>query len=253
MDEFLRAQGTDNVLAVGDCAATGPVVPFTARREIKMGRVAAFNALALIRGYKLARWAERRPWLLLAALGRKASVASLYGIRFGGGLAWVLSRSLCLLTLPGLERNLRALVDWMLDVPFRNDIVVLAPQQTQKLGRAHYEVGDEIVREGEQGECAYLLVSGEVEVFRKVNGRTQPIGRLQRGECFGEIALLGNVPRIATVRCLTPVDVVVLPRDQLMTLAAGYRDLGNALKAKMAERLRPEGPLVTARETTESI
>jgi len=253
VDEFLRAQGTDNVLAVGDCAATGPVVPFTARREIKMGRVAAFNALALIRGYKLARWAERRPWLLLAALGRKASVASLYGIRFGGGLAWVLSRSLCLLTLPGLERNLRALVDWMLDVPFRNDIVVLAPQQTQKLGRAHYEVGDEIVREGEQGECAYLLVSGEVEVFRKVNGRTQPIGRLQRGECFGEIALLGNVPRIATVRCLTPVDVVVLPRDQLMTLAAGYRDLGNALKAKMAERLRPEGPLVTARETTESI
>jgi hypothetical protein len=38
-----------------------------------------------------------------------------------------------------------------------------------------------------------------------------------------------------------------------MTLAAGYRDLGNALRAKMAERLRPEGRLVTAQETTESI
>jgi CRP-like cAMP-binding protein len=115
--------------------------------------------------------------------------------------------------------------------------VVLAPERTHKLSRAHYEAGDVILREGDSGECAYLLVAGEVEVLRRNNGGPQRIARLQSGECFGEIALLADCPRIATIRCVTPVDVVVLPRDQFTTLAEGYRDLGTALRARMTERI----------------
>jgi len=74
-------------------------------------------------------------------------------------------------------------------------------------------------------------------VLRQVNGRLEHVARLNPGECFGEIALLCDIPRTATIKCLTPVDVVVLPRDQFVTLAEGYRDLGKALKARMAERL----------------
>jgi CRP-like cAMP-binding protein len=144
---------------------------------------------------------------------------------------------LCLLTLPGLERNIRVLIDWILDIPFRNDIVVLAPQRTHKLSYAHYEIGDEIVRQGEKGDCAYILLAGGVEVLRQVNGRLEQVTRLNPGDCFGEIALLCDVPRTATIKCLTPVDVVVLPRDQFLTLAKGYRDLGNALKARVVERM----------------
>ena len=76
-----------------------------------------------------------------------------------------------------------------------------------------------------------MILHGEVEVLRRVNGGWQQIGRLKSGECFGEIALLADVPRTATVRCMTPVELVVLPRDQFTTLAAGYRDLGTALMA----------------------
>lgn len=246
VDEFLRVRGTQNVLAIGDSAATGERMPFITRRGIKMGRRAAYNALALHRGYKLLRWSEKRRRISLAALGRYATTGSVLGIQFGGLPAWILSRAYCLLTLPGLERNLRVLVDWILDIPFRNDIVVLAAHRTQKLARAHYEPGDEVVRQGERGDCAYLLLDGEVEVLRQKNGVWEQVGRLKSGECFGEIALLADVPRIATVRCLTPVDLLILPRDQFMALAQGYRDLGTALKARMSERMFAVAPLATS-------
>ena len=251
VDGFLRVREAQNVLAVGESAMTGQRMPSVTRREIKMGRRAAYNALALHRGYKLLRWSEKTPRFSLAALGRYATIGSVLGVRFGGLPAWILARAYCLLTLPGLERNLRVLVDWVLDVPFRNDIVVLAPQRTHKLGRAHYEPGDEVVRQGEPGECAYVILDGEVEVLRQVNGRWQQINRLKAGECFGEIALLADVPRIATVRCMTAVDLVVLPRDQFMTLAGGYRDLGIALKERMTERISQNEALMPSKELSE--
>jgi hypothetical protein len=249
VDEFLRGVGLKDLMVIGECARTPQSAPFLARREIRMGRLAAYNALARLRGYPLFRWSERRPLFYPAALGRYATVGRFFGLRLAGLPAWFLSRALCLLTLPGLERNVRVLLDWILDIPFRNDIVVLAPQRTHKLSRAHYEVGDEIVRQGERGDCAYLLVAGEVDVLRQTNGRPEQIARLQPGDCFGEIALLSDTPRTATIKCLTPVDVVVLPRDQFMTLAEGYRDLGSALKARMAGRMSDIQRPVVVEET----
>lgn len=238
VNEYLQVRGAENILAVGDCAGFEAGAPaFEPRREIKMGRRVGYNALAAHRGYKLQPWPEKRPAFSIAPLGRHASVARFLGINFTGIPAWILARAGCVLTLPGLERNLRVLADWVLDLPFRSDIVVLAPQQTKKLGRAHFEPGDVVVRQGDQGDCAYLIRGGELEVLQQDGDRQQQVAKLKSGDCFGEIALLADVPRTATVRCLTPVDVVVLPRDEFMTLAEGYRDLGSALRSRMMERM----------------
>jgi NADH dehydrogenase FAD-containing subunit len=238
VNEYLQCQGAEHILAVGDSAGTETAAPaFRARREIKMGRCAAYNALALHRGYKLQRWSEKWPKVSVVALGRHATVANFFGITVTGIPAWIVARAVCLLTLPGLERNLRVLADWLLDIPFRSDIVELAPQQTKKLGRAHFEPGDVIIRQGDQGDCAYLINHGELEVLRQEGDHQQQVAKLKSGDCFGEIALLADVPRTATVRCLTPVDVLVLPRDEFMTLAEGYRDFGSALRSRMMERM----------------
>jgi CRP-like cAMP-binding protein len=74
-----------------------------------------------------------------------------------GTPAWLLSRLTNLAELPGLERNLRILIDWLLDIPFRHDIAVLAPDRTERLQRRHYEPGDEVITEGDIGDTAYIV------------------------------------------------------------------------------------------------
>jgi NADH dehydrogenase len=237
VDECLRAEGIEGIVVAGDCASIPGPSPPLIRRDIDMGRLAAYNVLASLRGYPLFRRPTKVPVVYVAAMGRSVTVGYCLGLRFGGIPAWILSRLSCLLTLPGLERNVRVLLDWMLDIPFRNDMVVLAPQRTPRLTRAHYEPGDEIIRQGAKGECAYLLLAGEVEVLTSTNGRSAQVATLKAGECFGEIALLSNMFRTKTVKCLTPVDVVVIHRDHLLLLTEGYRELGGVLKAGMSERM----------------
>lgn len=236
VDAFFQAQHLPHIFVVGDGAYLAGKRPFLALTEVKKGRLVANNVWAKTQGYQLRPWIEKHPPVNLAALGRKAAVGKLLGFRVSGVSAWFISRLLCLLTMPGLERNLRILIDWLLDIPFRSDITMLTPKPTAKLGRAHYEIGDEVIRQGEEGHCAYILVSGTVEVCKKTNGQEKRVATLGEGECFGEIALLTNMPRTATVRCLTPIEVIILPRDQLMPLITGFQELGDALRSKMRSR-----------------
>ena len=111
VDEFLRAPGAENIYVVSDCATFLKRVPFLVLREIRMGARAAYNAWAASQGFKLRRWSDREPLAYLVALGRHATVGRILGIPVGGIPAWMLARMLCLLTLPGLERNLRVLID----------------------------------------------------------------------------------------------------------------------------------------------
>ncbi len=97
-----------------------------------------------------------------------------------------------------------------------------------------------IVRQGDQGDCAYLINSGQLEVLQREGDHQRQVAMLKSGDCFGEIALPAGAPRTATVRCLTPVDVLVLPRRELMSLAEGYRDFGNAVRSQMMEHMAKE-------------
>jgi CRP-like cAMP-binding protein len=75
----------------------------------------------------------------------------------------------------------------------RNDIAVLAPDPTARLQRAHFEPGDEVIRQGDEGETAYVIESGRLEVLKDGS----KLGELGEGDCFGEIALLCKVRRTA--------------------------------------------------------
>src|SRR3954469_9431205 len=65
-----------------------------------------------------------------------------------------------------------------------------------------------IVREGEQGEQLYIVLSGQVEVMRS----GAPVARLDPGEHFGEMALIRNQPRSASARALGPTQLMVIHR-----------------------------------------
>jgi CRP-like cAMP-binding protein/Na+/melibiose symporter-like transporter len=97
----------------------------------------------------------------------------------------------------------------------------------------HVEAGREIVREGEAGDRFYVIESGEVEVL----GEGRVINEEGPGEYFGEIALLREVPRTATVRAKTDVELRALERDDFIAAVTGHAESAEAADSVIATRL----------------
>lgn len=71
-----------------------------------------------------------------------------------------------------------------------------------------------IVREGEQGEQLYIVLSGQIEVLRA----GAPVARLEAGEHFGEMALIRNQPRSASARAVGPTQLIVIHRKDFFEI-----------------------------------
>jgi len=93
--------------------------------------------------------------------------------------------------------------------------------------------GTEIVREGEHGDRFYVIESGEVDV--SVNG--EQLGTMSAGDHFGEIALLRDVPRTATVTATGEVSLYALERDEFLSAVTGHPASVEAADAVVASRL----------------
>ncbi|HEU0187507.1 MAG TPA: cyclic nucleotide-binding domain-containing protein, partial [Gallionellaceae bacterium] len=70
----------------------------------------------------------------------------------------------------------------------------------EQLNREVYAVGETIFRAGDEGDCAYIIEDGSVEVCVNTPDGEQVVKQIGRGELFGEIALIDHKPRTATVR-----------------------------------------------------
>jgi MFS family permease len=97
--------------------------------------------------------------------------------------------------------------------------------------------GEEIVRQGERGERFYLIDQGEVEIYR------DGVHRHVEGEggSFGEIALLRDVPRTATVRATCRTRMLALERDRFLAAVTGHLRSHQAARAVVDSRL-PQAP-----------
>ena len=113
----------------------------------------------------------------------------------------------------------------------------LPPPVVEGVARAleHVEVaaGTVIIRLGDEGDRFYAIAEGEVEVTRG----SAVLARLGRGAGFGEIALLVDVPRTATVTALTDVRLYALEKDPFLTVVTGHAPAAQAAHALVTERL----------------
>jgi hypothetical protein len=90
-----------------------------------------------------------------------------------------------------------------------------------------------VVEQGAPGDRFYVLVSGRAAV--EIDGR--PEAELGPGNFFGEIALLRDVPRTATVRALEPLELYSLERDVFIAAVTGHAQSAAAAESVVAERL----------------
>ena len=93
--------------------------------------------------------------------------------------------------------------------------------------------GETIVRQGETGDRFYVVASGEVDV--SVDG--QPLATQGPGDHFGEIALLRDVPRTATVTAKTETELFALERDDFVAAVTGHAGSTEAAEAVVGARL----------------
>jgi CRP-like cAMP-binding protein len=107
---------------------------------------------------------------------------------------------------PELER---LAISWLTDLILPRDAVELA-LRGRRLGRVHLGPGDVVFHAGEPGDALYLIVSGEVVVIHEDGPREHALAVLGPGEFFGEMALLGEPRRTATVRCRTGMSAIRL-------------------------------------------
>jgi NADH dehydrogenase len=128
-DPTLRVVGLDRIWAAGDCAripdpdGDGMSYPPTAQHAIREGKAVADNIVAAMTGRHLTPFRFRTIGVLVA-LGRHTAVGDIRGRRFAGLAAWLMWRGVYLAKLPGIDKRLRVLLDWLLDLMFSRDIVV---------------------------------------------------------------------------------------------------------------------------------
>ena len=79
-----------------------------------------------------------------------------------------------------------------------------------------YSKGEIIFRQGDSGEAMYIIQSGAVEVFREDNGKKTVLAHLGPGELFGEMALIDDRGRTATIKTLSRCRLLPITRKSLL-------------------------------------
>ena len=127
-------------------------------------------------------------------------------------------------------------------VPMFSPLSVAAKEHVaSRLTKVTVPAGEVVVRAGDLGDRFYVVADGELEI---ANGASGTAGR---GDFFGEIALLRDVPRTATVKATTPSHLYALERDDFLAAVTGHSAVHAAGEAVVEERLRTSSPPIASR------
>jgi EAL domain-containing protein (putative c-di-GMP-specific phosphodiesterase class I) len=103
-----------------------------------------------------------------------------------------------------------------------------------------YRENEMIFREGESGDCAYLIESGQVLVFLVKDGVEAPLKTLGPGEIFGEMSMIDNSLRSASCRAVTEVSLVTVTQVQLTDRLQSPDPIVRLMMRAFMERLREQ-------------
>jgi cAMP-dependent protein kinase regulator len=108
--------------------------------------------------------------------------------------------------------------------------------------------GDRVITEGDPADTVYMVVRGDLVASR--GSPPRPLARLGEGSFFGEMALLDETPRSASVTAVTDAELLVLPRDLVLEICQKYpsvlESLMRSLRTRLIATLTNTSPLFAA-------
>lgn len=105
------------------------------------------------------------------------------------------------------------------------------------LGRV-YPDGEVIVRQGEPGDCMYVVQQGSVEVVHETESGPHVLATLGKGEFFGEMVIFDRSPRSATVRARGDVRLLTVDKGTFLRRISEDPSLAFRIVRRMSQRIR---------------
>jgi NADH dehydrogenase len=233
------------VWALGDCAAietvAGTKVPPTAQHAVREATTAASNITSAVRGGKQVEFGFAGLGTL-GSLGHGAAVAEICGVKVSGLLAWFLWRGVYLMKMLGFNRKIRIATDWLLHLLFPPELAQTRAAFESGIRNQHFEPGDIIFQQGDLGDCVYVIEEGECDVLCERKGEQEQLATLSRGAYFGEMTLLSNKTRSATLQARTAMEVLIIPKTDFNKLRQSVPAFANVFTELAAQRAEAGSP-----------
>jgi len=101
-----------------------------------------------------------------------------------------------------------------------------------------HPMGDIIFSEGDIGTEMYIIQSGTVELFKSIAGETRVLATLDKGDFFGEMSVLEDLPRTASARAKSDVEIVRINGAMFDTMLKNNTEIAVRMMRKLSRRLR---------------
>jgi CRP-like cAMP-binding protein len=103
--------------------------------------------------------------------------------------------------------------------------------------RVSYREGDVLFKQGDPGDAAYVVLSGTADILVEAGGDSIKVATLESNSIIGEIAILCDVARTATVKASAPLETLRIKKDQFIRLLAEFPEMAVEIMRVLADRL----------------
>jgi len=113
--------------------------------------------------------------------------------------------------------------------------------------RMTFKSGDTLFKQGEPGDSAYVIIDGEANVIVDTPKGPLTVAKLKRNDIVGEIAILCDVPRTATIQAATKLEAMVIAKDLFFRLVMEFPQMAVEIMRELARRLDATNRKLTAK------
>ena len=103
--------------------------------------------------------------------------------------------------------------------------------------RVVFQPGDFVCQQGEMGDAAYVIMNGQADVMVNTPSGPITVATMKKNDVVGEIAILINIPRTATIKAASELTTLRITKDQFFRMTGEFPEMAVEMMRVLAERL----------------